>query len=300
MSRIYEALKKVQQENEQGIGPDQSPKEMQSHNVHKPLKGEGLLFPTGTFISKQEETVRSEEPIIPEGVGNAPIDERLIAFTDPQSAPAEQFKKIRNILSQLLKAKDFRTILVTSALPQEGKSITACNLGAVITQGFHDKAFLIDCDLRNPTVHHLFGLNGQPGLAELLSGKKKLSKVIHKVQGLKLKVIPAGKRPERPAELLSSDKTANFLRELKEKYPDHYIILDTTPLQLTAETGVLARIVDGIILVIMAGKTSRDVVKRAIKEIPHDKVIGIVFNYAQSKEAYNFKYYDRYYHRKSS
>ena len=300
MSRIYKALKKAQEEKEQEIGPDQSSPGLQPHSIHKPLKEEELLPPMGNSISKQEEPVRSAEPILPEGEGHGTVDQKLVTVVDPQSVPAEQFKKIRTVLSQILKARDFSTILVTSALPQEGKTLTACNLGAVITQGFDDQAFLIDCDLRNPSVHHLFGLNGQPGLAELLSGKKKLSKVIHKVQGLKLKVIPAGRSPESPDKLLSSDKMANLLRELKAKYQDHYIILDTTPVLYAAETGLLSSMVDGIILVIMARKTPRDLVKRAIKEVPHEKVIGFVLNNSKSKKGYYSRYYSGHYHRKSS
>jgi Mrp family chromosome partitioning ATPase len=94
--------------------------------------------------------------------------------------------------------------------------------------------------------------------------------------------------------MLSSEKMVAFIQQLKAKYQDHYTILDTTPILSTAETGVLARMVDCILLVIQAGKSSRDSVKRAVKEIAKDKIIGVVFNNTQSKPGYYSKgYYGR-------
>ncbi len=166
---------------------------------------------------------------------------------------------------------------------------------ATIVQGLDDRAFLVDCDLKSPGVHHLFGVNGKPGLTEFLTDTRRdLTKVMHEVQGLKLKIIPAGTDPEYPGELLSSDKMANLLQELRAKYEDYYIILDTAPVLLAAEVGVLAHLVDGIILVLLAEKTPRDLVQRALKEVPKDKIIGIVVNCVQSKERYYSRSYSKY------
>ncbi|NIO21792.1 MAG: polysaccharide biosynthesis tyrosine autokinase [Candidatus Aenigmarchaeota archaeon] len=286
MSRVYEALKKLQEERERGISRGRASTEPQPKSAQKQPKG--------------QEKTELVEPILPERVDYGAVDERLITLTDPQSVCSEQFRKIRTVLSQLHKARNFNTFMITSALRQEGKTITSCNLGTAITQGYDDQAFLIDCDMRKPGVHLLFGFDGRPGLAEFLAGNKKLSQIIHEIDGLKLKIIPAGRDPESPGELLSSEKMANLLRTLKAKYQDHYILLDTTPVLLTAEPALLSSMVDGIILVIMAGKTPRDLLKRVTKEIPREKVIGIVFNNVHSKEKRYSRYYSTYYHRQTS
>jgi len=294
MSRIYKALRKAQEEKDQEIRSD-SFTEAQTQRL--PNQEEGLT-PSVEYspkIPKGEEAMESAEPILPEEIGLGAVDEKLVALTDRQSVTAEQFRKIRAVLSQLRMAGGCNTIMVTSALPQEGKSLIACNLGATIAQGFDDEALLIDCDLRKPKVHALFGLNQRPGLREFLTGHETFSQIIQEVQSLRLKVIAAGRRAENPGELLSSDRMVEFLQELKAKYRNHYIILDTTPVFSTAEAGILAQVVDGIIVVIMAGKTPRYSVKRALEEITHDKVIGVVLNTFRSKEETYSKHHYGYY-----
>ncbi|NIM96528.1 MAG: polysaccharide biosynthesis tyrosine autokinase [candidate division Zixibacteria bacterium] len=289
MSNIYEALKRAREEREgsAGSGPTaRSPREQ--------TKDEGLVKLQEIFIEKSKDSVEPRKPTLLEVRGHRAIDDRLVAFTDPQSVPAEQFRKIRTVLSEFRIAKGCRSVMITSTLPGEGKTLTACNLGVTITQGLDDKAFLIDCDVRKPGVHHVFGLEGRPGLAEFLSGEKGLSQVVQEVEGLRLKVIPAGRGSDGPAELLSSNKMADFLENLREKCPDHYIILDATPVLSAAETGALARMVDGIILMILAEHTSRDLVKRALKEIGKDKVIGLVANYGRSRAGYYSEQYHGY------
>jgi capsular exopolysaccharide synthesis family protein len=292
MSKIYEALTKVEEENEQGIHPDSSlarPDTIRESTAPE----KGLPPAVGTFTPKEEEPLT---PTFPEATSYGVFDEKLVALTDPQSVPAEQFKKIRTLISQLRMTKGYRIIMVTSALPQEGKTTISCNLAVTLTQGIDKEAILIDCDLRRPTVHYQFGFKGSPGLAEILEGRRKLSHAIHQVTGLRLKVIPAGRSLESASELLSSERMVHFLEELKTRYQDDYIILDSTPILLTAEIGALARHVDGIVLVLLAGETSRDLVKRATKEIPHDKVIGIVLNNVQAGDGYHYKYHHGYHH----
>jgi capsular exopolysaccharide synthesis family protein len=191
--------------------------------------------------------------------------------------------------------------MITSAVAKEGKTLTACNVGITIAQGLEGEAILLDCDLRKPTVDQYFGFHGRPGLTELLMGTTDLASVVHPVEGSKLKVIPAGRVSDSPAELLSSEKMGQVLEELKARYEGHHIIVDTTPILLTAETAVLSRLVGGILFVIMAGKTSRDMVKQALKEIDRDKLIGVVLNNTEPVGTYHYGYeYSRYYHSRRS
>lgn len=295
MSKIYEALTKVEELEHQAPGPSSTKPEVRI--AQRRSTGE-VLAP----VRREENVQRLKELVEPVDttplgtVGQGAVDEKVVTFVEPQSVTAEQFRKIRTVLSHLRMSKGYRSIMITSALPGEGKSLTACNLGVAITQGLDDKAFLIDCDLRSPGVHQLFAFNGKPGLGELLEGKKELSQVIHEIEGLGLRVIPAGRKRPNPAELLSSEKMARFLKELKAEYENHYIILDATPVLLTAETGALARHVDGILLVIRFGKTSKDLVKRAMKEIPREKVIGVILNGVEPGKGYYAKYQYGYGH----
>jgi capsular exopolysaccharide synthesis family protein len=295
MSKIYKALMKAQEEKEST--EDRRPSGVEPVYPGDRTGPENKVLPPAVepLTAREGRETGSPIPLHPGTMGVGAINETLVTLKNPQSAATEQFKKIRSVVSQVRMAKGLTTLAVTSSLPGEGKTVMACNLAIAITQGLDDEAVLIDCDLRRPTVHRYFGFEGHPGLADFLSGRGELSRVIHEMPGLGLKIIPAGRSPESPAELLSSAKMAKCLEDLKTKFEDHYIILDTTPILLTAETSVLARMVDGILMVIMGGKTSSDFAKRAAKELPREKVIGIVFNNAQSKEEYSrygYAYYN--------
>ncbi len=290
MGKIYDALKHAREERDSFH--QNSSKEQPPRNIHKtPTHKDTLTSAKQTSTSRREES-RGQK--VTAESAYAAFDRRLVTFSDPRSVSAEQFRKIRAFLSQLQRAKGYRSIMVTSTVPREGKTIIACNLAASITQGLDNQAFLIDCDLRDPGVHMFFGLERNPGLAELLTAKSDFSQVVREVHGLKLKVITAGKSPESPGELLSSDKMISLLQDLKTKYSDHYIILDTTPVALTAEVGAIARAVDGIILVILLDKTPKALVQRALKEIPKDKIIGIVANGVHFTDGYFPRYHYEY------
>jgi capsular exopolysaccharide synthesis family protein len=295
VSKIYEALRKAQTENEGEVTAKRSQTALLSQNVGDAEAEEGPPARAETAPPKKEAPTQTAKVMVPEEAGYGAVDRKLVTLLEPESLPAEQFRKIRAVLSQLRAAKGWRSIMITSSLPEEGKSLVACNLGVAITQGLDEKAILIDCDLRRPKVHSFFGVIERPGLGELLEGKSELSESIREIPGLRLKIVPAGRSQIKPAELLSSEKMAGFLRKLKEKYDDHYIILDTTPVLLTAETGVLARRVDGVLLLIRWGKTSRDVVKKAVKEISRDKLIGVIFNDTESGDGYSSEYHQGYY-----
>jgi len=233
------------------------------------------------------------------------VDPNLITWVRPRSIEAEMFKILRSNILFPAKGKPPRSIMITSAVPAEGKSFVAANLAVSIAQNINEHVLLMDCDMRKPSIHTMFGFSGVPGLAEYLGGDQELARLFLKSGVDKLTLLPGGDPPPNPAELLSSKKMNALLEEVKTRYSDRYVIIDSPPPQLTAETSAMARQVDGVILVIRAGHTPRDMVAELIDIIDRQKIIGCVLNWfdLQTSSYYGYgKYgkYGQYYHRKKA
>lgn len=226
------------------------------------------------------------------------IDPNLITFHQPQSVETEQFKKLRsNLLFPPEGIQPPKSILVTSATPGEGKSFISANLAVCIAQNIDDHVLLIDCDLRNPTIHSILGHDNVPGLSEYLAKGVSLSSLILKTAIDKLTILPAGAPPENPSELLSSEKMSLLIKEVGKKYKDHYILIDSPPGNLTAETKAISKLVDGILIVVKYGRTSHKLVETLIKTFEKDKILGVVANrFDFQKTAYY--HYAKYHRRK--
>ena len=192
---------------------------------------------------------------------------------------AEQFRMLRSNLLFPLEGKPPRRILVTSAIPGEGKSFVAANLAVTFALDIQLYVLLIDCDIRKPNIHKRFGYRQVTGLSEYLRGDMEISSILLNTNVPKLKILPGGRPPKNPSELLSSKRMSQLLREVKEKYPDRYIILDSPPPKLTAETNVLSRQADGILLVAKYGRTRREDLTEVIDKFGRNKIIGVVINW---------------------
>ena len=231
------------------------------------------------------------------------IDENMVTLLKPQSFEAEQFKILRTNLLFPSTGKSPRTIMVTSSMPDEGKSLVSANLAISIAQSIQEHVLLIDCDIRRPRIHTQFGFGDVPGLSEHLSRGIPIASLILKTIIDKLSILPGGKPPFNPSELVSSQRMSKLLQEVKYRYSDRFIIIDSPPPKLTAETSALSRQVDGVLLVIEYGRTSREMVSDLIDIIGKDKVIGIVLNkldirfasyYGLGKYRTYSKYYQKY------
>ena len=223
-----------------------------------------------------------------------PVSPMLVVFHEPDSLAAEHFKELR---AQILYPKDGkprRVILVTSAMDQEGKTMVACNLAVSIAQGVDPYALLIDGDIRNPSVHSMLGLEQAEGLSEYLQGDKPLSGFLIRVPMMKLTILPGGHSVRNPSELISSTKMIHLLEEARERYSDRYIIVDSPPVNLAAETSSLSQYVDTVIFVVRYGYSNQDLVEEAMARLEKDKVLGIVFN-AFEKPSRKYAYYNKKY-----
>lgn len=224
-------------------------------------------------------------------------DKNLITLLNPNSSESEQFKMIRSNILFPVSGMEPRTMMITSALPNEGKSFVSANLAVSIAQYLDRHVLLMDCDMRLPTIPKYFGFGDVPGLSEYLNGAIPLSSLFLKTKIDRLTIIPGGAPPHNPSELLSSRKMTDLLEEIKSKYPDRYVIIDSPPPKLTSEANVIARLVDGIIIVIRQGKTPRDIIAEIVERLGKDKIIGIILNRFEAFSVMKYKYskYDDYY-----
>lgn len=230
------------------------------------------------------------------------VPEKLFALSQPDSVLAECFRFLRATIIRPAKGEPPRTILVTSALMGEGKTFIASNLAASISQGIEDFVLLVDTDLRRSAVHEIFGMNfSKEGLSTYLSQNKPLPSLLKKTVINKLSILPAGDATDKPAELLSSEKMKTLIQEVRNRYADRFVVIDSAPVELAPETVVVASEVDAVIFVVKYGETSRHAVKSAMEKLQKEKILGVVFNgYQQAVKVYQKYGYKNYGYRKKS
>ena len=198
-----------------------------------------------------------------------------------------------------------KTIMIASAMSGEGKSLIAINLAIIIAVELHSHALLVDCDLRNPSISRWFGMAEQKGLSNYLIGEAEIPDLLIKTSVDKLSIMCGGTIQDNPVELIGSERMKTLVQDLKSRYDDRYIILDSSPLLATTEPTVLNEMADAILLVVKSGDTPRDTIQQALKMLDKSKVMGVVLNNMEFKtkaliQRYfgaNNKYYDYRYAR---
>ena len=206
----------------------------------------------------------------------------------PKSIDAEAYRSLRSNIEYSSFDDEYRAIVVTSSVPGEGKSTTSGNLALSLAQS-GNKVLLVDCDMRKPSIHKKFKISNISGTAELLLRKESFEDVAN-CYNENLTIITAGKIPPNPSEMLSSRAMAAFIKEMKNEFK--YIILDTPPLQAVTDAQVLSTKSDGVLLVVRAGSTKREMVLNSVDLIKkvQGKVIGTVLNGVENKKN-NYYYY---------
>jgi len=232
---------------------------------------------------KSEDTVCSEQsdPLSASGMQHSEHrkKKKLLSVSGSNLFEADQFRGLRTKLLFPASGRRPRSIAVTSAGVGEGKSFIAANLAVCIAQNVDNRqTLLIDCDMRVPAVHRMFGFDNKPGLSEYLSGDIPLSSLFLKSDIDKLTILPGGTPPENPSELLSSAKMTDLLREVQSRYDDRYIVVDLPSPRVVAEAELIARQVDGTLIVVRYGHTPISQMNELIGIIGKDQILGIVFN----------------------
>ena len=243
------------------------------------------------------ETGEIHEPAAaPEALFNEQaIDKSLVSLMDPQSYESEQFKILRTNLLYPVSGTPPQSILVTSSRPGEGKSFVSSNLAISTAMNVNRHVLLIDCDLRKPDIHHRFGFDPVRGLSDYLSDDTDLASLLLKTTVDKLTILPGGTTPPNPSELMSSEKMTELLEEVKYRYHDRLIVIDTPPPSMAAETAFLARQVDGIVVVSQHGQTPRADLEDLIDRMGSEKIIGTVLNFMETRSRYyGYKRYSQY------
>jgi len=181
-------------------------------------------------------------------------------------------------LHQAQQTRALTTVLIASALPGEGKSLTAANLALALSEGYGKRVALIDADLRRPTLHALFGTPGSPGLKDCLAGTMPACQIRI---ARSLTLLPAGSPETNPLERLSSTPLRTLLAD--EASRCDWVLIDTPPLAACPDAGLLAQLADGVVLVVRAGHTQLADVESAIRAIGRDRIVGVVLNGSASR-----------------
>lgn len=220
-------------------------------------------------------------------------NDKLVTAAEPRSANAEAYRMLRSNISFSSVDKPIKTILITSASPSEGKSITAANLAVTMAQAGY-RTILLDCDLRKPTQHKLFGLSNDAGLTNCLLSHANLSTFIRPTRAENLRLLTTGPLPPNPAELLGSRSMSELLT-LLQKDAD-IIVVDSPPVLAVTDSAILSHMSDGVLLVVDSGQTRRDSAVRAKEALEKAgaRMLGVVLNRISvggGYYSYNNKYY---------
>jgi len=248
-------------------------------------------------ISKVLEKQKKEHPVA--GMKGS-LDEHLYMYHMPYSYTAEQIRNIRTYIFHLPNKPIPRIIMVTSAVPSEGKSIIASNLAISIAKSEDRHVLLIECDMRRPSFYKVFKYPPSPGLSEIIQGKNTIEECLVKTPIDKFSILPAAETaPSNPSELLETKKMSSIIQEVASRYADRFIILDTPPIQATVDPKILSGQVDGIILVARYKYIKKVDFESALDSLPKDKIIGTVLNAVDEIPAIKYKYkkykYYKYY-----
>jgi receptor protein-tyrosine kinase/non-specific protein-tyrosine kinase len=221
-----------------------------------------------------------------------------IVALEKDSPAAEQYKILREQVKKLRKENGVHCLSITSPVRGDGKTMVAVNLAAAIALDYEEEVLLVDADLRGPETHNYFDFNASPGLADYLSSRSRGDPMSYVKDTFLpgLRILPAGRRSHHASELLASEKMRNLMQQIRNRFSGHQIIVDSSPVLSTPEPLVLAKQVDGIIMVVRAEKTPRDFLFKAMQLFDPDKVKGIVLNGMQL--GIGSHYYYNYYSRK--
>ena len=231
---------------------------------------------------------------------NAPVDfpalevtampnSRLVFMTEPDSLAAEKFRFLGVRLRQLQQSRPLKRVLVTSTIPEEGKSTVSANLAGVLARR-KQSVLLIEGDLRRPTLAQQFGLGRLAGLGEWLQSPRQTVTNIYRLEGPDFWFMPAGNPPENPLELLQSGRLSVLMAQLANLFD--WIIVDSPPLLPLADTTVWARVTDGTLLVAREGKSERKQLQRGLEVIRKSDLLGVVLNGCVHPD--HKSYYQRY------
>jgi len=204
--------------------------------------------------------------------------DKLVVGENPDPAVVEQYRHLAAAFHQAQKVSGVRTVTVTSALPSEGKTLTATNLALTLSESYQRRVLLIDADLRRPRMREMFGLPVSSGLTDALTAARGDRLPVHHVTG-NLRVLAAGRMVPDPMSLLVSPSMKQLLEEARESFD--WVIVDTPPIAILPDANLLSAMIDTALLVVSAQSTPYPMVQRAVEAIGAKRILGVVLNRAE-------------------
>lgn len=299
MSRIHEALKKAEQERAITGGgvptsyssapivesPGYEEVEVVSASPKLGMPELGGPFSLETLLARCSQPVWTPD-----------LQTMLFMNGNDGAKGTEEYRTLRSRLYHLREKMPLKKLLVTSALPKEGKSFTSANLAQVMVRQHGRRALLIDADLRGPRLHQMLGTPAGPGLSDYLVGKVDETSVIQRSPMEGLFFIPGGEALADPSELVASSRLKILLQRVEPLFD--WIIIDSPPVIPVSDASVLAKVCDGVLIVVRSNSTPADVAKKARMEFPDQMLVGVVLNGTDREEAEYARYYYESYEKK--
>jgi len=298
MSRIYEALRKAQEQGATSMPMEQAQRPepfvtQADHGGRAGQRSPEFLSPAGPegappascYLRLDELRQRCAKP-----GWKLHLDYAVFFGGHAGERCAEQFRTLRSRLYRLREKKSIRTLLITSSCPGEGKSFVALNLAQAIARQHERRALLIDADLRAPSLHLRMGAPSAPGLTDYLAGEADEFSIVQADAKEDLFFIPAGKSVSNPTELLANNRLRSLLGRMAPVF--EWIIVDAPPVLPVSDASVLAGMCDGVIFVVRAGTTAFDLAQTACQEFRENNLLGAVLNGVDEEAMYGvYSYY---------
>ncbi len=303
MSRIHEALKKAEQERAPAQGgqapafassfaPEMPPVIPESIQDAAMPASNPAAAPTATSFSNtlSFDALLARAPQL----DWQPDQKAMLFFNGNESGRGtEEFRTLRSRLYHLRENMTLKKVLVTSALPKEGKSFTSANLAQVLVRQHGKRVLLIDADLRAPRLHLMLGTTAAPGLADYLQGTSDEFSIMQRGPMENLFFIPSGRKLSDAAEMVANGKLKVLLQRVEPLFD--WIIIDSPPAVPVSDASVLAKACDGVVMVVRSNATPIDMARRAREEFPDQALVGVVLNGTNNETTpYSRYYYDAY------
>ena len=221
---------------------------------------------------------------------------RLVCLNDVATIAAEKFRVLAVRLKYLRQRRKLKRVLITSSMPEEGKSVIAANLAAAMAHDKKEQVVLIEGDLRRPTISGRLGCEYSGGLSEYLKGNLSLTDIVYRVDPHGFHFVPAGPAEDDTFELLQSNNLPHFVEELERLFD--WVIIDSTPVFPLADTGIWAKLVDGILLVARQGKTEKLPLQKTVAILDKSLLLGVILNGFTDTMQQKYSKYYRYYRSK--
>jgi protein-tyrosine kinase len=206
---------------------------------------------------------------------NSQWRDRLVVSPDSQPYLVEQFRRLAATLHQGQAANNIKTVMVTSASPSDGKTLTAINLALILSESYQRRVLLIDADMRRPSIHDVTAMSNVMGLSEGLRAKTEQKLTVFRLTK-NLSLLPAGRPDPDPMGGLTSSRMRRILADACSRFD--WVVIDAPPVGTVSDASILAEMVDGALMVVRAGKTGYSLTQKAIEAVGRDRILGVVLN----------------------